>query len=343
MRMRRNIFDLFLCGLAAALLLLPGVALAQNGDNPGLTPSTGTGNIGTSTQQAPVGPANGVANTGGLTHEEQAAPGSAVKERGGLTFLPELKPTDGSTTAPVRPKLPPQAGAVTLDRAVAVINGEVILASDVREQQHFAVFEPVGVPKGEFTPLEAMQQIVNRTLLLEQMSEQQLAQPPSDEDVNKQIAELRRHIPGCNQCESDEGWRSFLTAHGYSEKEFHRRWKERMQILNFIGVRFRMGIRIAKPEIEKYYRETLVPQFNARKLPPPPLANVSSRIEEVLLEQHVNVLLTDYLRSLKDAGSVQILDPAYNQLGTQGGSAGTTTTTASAPTTTPETPSGGDQ
>ena len=35
----------------------------------------------------------------------------------------------------------------------------------------------------------------------------------------------------------------------------------------------------------------------------------------MLLQQHVNVLLTDYLRSLKDAGNVQILEPAYNQLG----------------------------
>ena len=44
--------------------------------------------------------------------------------------------------------------------------------------------------------------------------------------------------------------------------------------------------------------------LQARKLKPPPLAQVSDRIEEVLLEQHVNVLLEDYLRSLKDAGSV---------------------------------------
>jgi hypothetical protein len=35
----------------------------------------------------------------------------------------------------------------------------------------------------------------------------------------------------------------------------------------------------------------------------------------VLLQQHVNALLNDYLRSLKDAGSVQILDPQYNSLG----------------------------
>ena len=42
----------------------------------------------------------------------------------------------------------------------------------------------------------------------------------------------------------------------------------------------------------------------------PPLDSVSSRIEEILLQQHVNVLLQDWLKSLRDQGNVIILDPA---------------------------------
>jgi hypothetical protein len=204
-----------------------------------------------------------------------------------------------------------------LDSAVAVINGEVILASDVREEQRFAVFEPYSVPGGEFTPMQAMQHIVNRTLLLDQMEEQELAPPPSDKEVDEQIADLRKHIPACGQsCETEEGWRRFLAARGFTEAYLHTRWKERMRILDFVGVRFRTGIRITKPEIETYYKERLVPAFESRKLKAPPLAQVSDRIDDVLLQQHVNVLLNDYLQSLKDAGSVQILDPQYNSLGT---------------------------
>jgi peptidyl-prolyl cis-trans isomerase SurA len=245
---------------------------------------------------------------------------------GGLTFLPELKPTDGVVNLAVQKggdaQIAGDASAMRekpmlLDRAVAVINGEVILASDVREQQRFAVFEPFSVPGGEFTPMQAMQQIVNRTLLLEQMEEQQLAPPPTDSEVDEQIADLRKHIPACHEqsCETDAGWQRFLAARGFTEAYLHARWKERMQILDFVGVRFRTGIRITKPEIESYYKEKLVPAFQARKLEPPPLAQVSERIDDVLLQQHVNVLLNDYLRSLKDAGNVQILDPQYNSLG----------------------------
>jgi hypothetical protein len=247
-------------------------------------------------------------------------------DTGGLTYLPELKPTDGVVNLPAQPsgdtQIASEAGAIhekptLLDRAVAVINGQVILASDVRERQRFAVFEPLSAPAGEFTPLQAMQQIVNRTLLLDQMHDQELLPAPSDAKVDEQIAYLRQHIPACagQSCETEEGWRRFLAARGFTEAELHTRWKERMRILDFVGVRFRTGIRITKPEIETYYKQQLVPEFEASKLKPPPLAQVSERIEEVLLQQHVNVLLEDYLRSLKDAGSVLILDPQYNSLG----------------------------
>jgi hypothetical protein len=258
--------------------------------------------------------------------EKNPEQNTLAPENGGLTFLPELKPTDGvvnlvqGNTGDAQ--IAEAASAMhekpmLLDRAVAVINGDVILASDVREQQRFAVFEPLSAPNGEFTPLEAMQQIVNRTLLLDQMEQQQLTPLPTDGEVDEQIAYLRQHLPACagQACETEAGWQRLLAAHGFTEADLHARWKERMQILDFIGVRFRTGIRITKPEIESYYKEKLVPEFQTRKLTPPPLAQVSDRIDEVLLQQHVNVLLNDYLRSLKDAGSVQILDPQYNSLG----------------------------
>jgi hypothetical protein len=284
---------------------------------------------GSSAQQGPATPTTGPDKSGPMRlKEQQTAPkkNKLAPKNGDLTFLPELKPTDGVVNLAAEKsgdaEISSDAAAMhekpmLLDRAVAVINGEMILASDVREQQRFAVFEPYSVPGGEFTPMEAMQQIVNRTLLLDQMEEQRLTAPPSDREVDEQIADLRKHIPACagQSCETEEGWRRFLAARGFTEPAFHARWKERMQILDFVGVRFRTGIRITKPEIETYYKQKLVPEFESRKLKPPPLAQVSDRIEEVLLQQHVNVLLGDYLRSLKDAGSVQILDPQYNSLG----------------------------
>ena len=307
----------------------PAAGTAAPTTGPQNAGSTASQMPGSSAQQGPVTTTTG-ADKSGPAHLEQkpSTPGKnkLAPDDGGLTFLPELKPTDGVVNLAAQKSGDAQIAGdasptgekpMLLDRAVAVINGEVILASDVREQQRFAVFEPLSAPRGEFTAMEAMQQIVNRTLLLDQMQEQALAPPPPDSKVDEQLAYLREHLPACagQSCETEAGWQRFLAAHGFTEAELHTHWKERMQILDFVGVRFRTGIRITKPEIETYYKETLVPEFETRKLKPPPLAQVSDRIEEVLLQQHVNVLLNDYLRSLKDAGNVQILDPQYNSLG----------------------------
>ncbi len=245
----------------------------------------------------------------------------------GIIILPELRQGMGQLTLP---KLGDGTAAVDaeasqdhapaelLDRVVAVINGDVILESDVREEQRFAIFEPYSVPGGRFTPLEAMQHLVSRTLILQQMTNQQIAPPPSDEAVEKELDDLRRHIPNCVQyaCQTDAGWRRFLAAQGFTEAEIDARWKQRMQILKFVELRFRSGIRIAPSEIADYYNKRLVPAFERRNATPPPLAKVSARIDEVLLQQRVTALLNDWLKSLKDTGSVSILDPAYASVGT---------------------------
>jgi peptidyl-prolyl cis-trans isomerase SurA len=327
--------------VAAALLAMTLTATCASAQAPegGVVTTTPDHNAPVTVQQKPTVP------------EKKPEKKKVDPETSGLTFLPELKPTDGVVNLAEQTGGDAQvagdaaamhAKPMLLDRAVAVINGDVILASDVREQQRFAVFEPLSVPGGEFTPMEAMQQIMNRTLLLDQMEEQQLAPPPTDSEVDEQIAELRKHIPACagQSCETEDGWRRFLGARGFTEESLHARWKERMQILDFVGMRFRTGIRITKPEIETYYKEKLVPEFQARNLTPPPLAQVSSRIDDVLLQQHVNVLLNDYLRSLKDAGNVQILDPQYNSLGNAPSS---NTNAGGADFTGPSRNSGGEQ
>jgi hypothetical protein len=56
----------------------------------------------------------------------------------------------------------------------------------------------------------------------------------------------------------------------------------------------------------------------------PPLEQVSPRIEEILLQQHVNVLFDEWLTNLRKQGDIEILDPSLEtsqvQSGVEGGS-----------------------
>lgn len=207
------------------------------------------------------------------------------------------------------------AQPVVLDRVIAIINGDVLLQSDVQEEQRFAALEPFSVSPGTDTPQRAARRLANRTLILQQMKAQEQLGIVTDEQVQQALTDLRNHLPKCRQyhCATPEGWKAFLAANDLTEEEVVAHWRQRLSILRFIDLRFRSGIRIPNEEIEAYYKKSILPVYERQNEKPPPLSEISSRIQEVLLQQQVNGLLRDWLKSLRDEGSVQILDPAYGE------------------------------
>ncbi len=105
------------------------------------------------------------------------------------------------------------------------------------------------------------------------------------------------------------GWKAFLTHHELTPAQVENYMRLRIEILSFIELRFRQGIRITPEEIETYYTGTLLPQYPAGEKPPP-LQQVSSRIEEILLQQRVNALFDNWLSNLRKQGQIEVLDPA---------------------------------
>jgi peptidyl-prolyl cis-trans isomerase SurA len=226
-----------------------------------------------------------------------------------------------ASPAEIIPSAPVPKGAVVLDHVVAVINGGVILQSDVDEEMAYAVLQPLTTDPARNTPQRALQRLIDRDLILQQMVTAQTVTPPTPEQVQQRVTELRSVIPECTMhyhCETEAGWQAFVTAKGFTKKEVDAYWSQRMLILSFIQSRFGSGVRITPAEISEYYSKTLVPQFDARKVKAPALASVSSRIEEILLQRRVSSLLLEWLQSLKSEGSVSILDPAYGRVGTTG-------------------------
>lgn len=205
---------------------------------------------------------------------------------------------------------------VVLDRVIALVNGDVLLESDVRAEMRVAALQPISVPPGNNTEVNAAQRLIRRALILQQMKAQQVINYSiSDDEVKKSLAELRTQIPVCRQigCSTEEGWKNFLKSNGLTEQEVEDRWRQRLEILKFINVRFAAGIRTSRQDIQKYYQATVVPAFEKMKEKPPTLQSISPRIQEILLQQQVNSMLRDWLQSLRDQGTVQILDPRFGE------------------------------
>jgi peptidyl-prolyl cis-trans isomerase SurA len=203
-----------------------------------------------------------------------------------------------------------QQQSVVLDRIVAVVNQDLILESDVDEERRFEEIQPYRDSRRAFSREMAVARLVDRALILQQ-ADLEASTSVSDEELDAQLARVKKDIPECKQyhCETEDGWKKFLGDHGFTEEEFRERWRKRMELLKFIEVRFRNGIAISEDQIKTYYEKTMLPEYAKRNVAAPPLSAISKRIEEVLLQQEVGALLVDWLKSLRAQGSVRMMTP----------------------------------
>jgi peptidyl-prolyl cis-trans isomerase SurA len=239
-----------------------------------------------------------------------------------------------STPATVAAQQPEPSSPVVLDRAVAVVNKQVILSSDLDDEVRLSVLEPDR--GGELTPQQALEQLISRTLIEQQIREQDFQTvEPTAEVVDARVAELRKQLPACvhENCASDEGWEKFLAANGLTSARVQSYLRYRLEILSFIEQRFSQGIQITQQQIETYYHDTLLPQYQSGEAVPP-LDQVSSRIQEILLQQQVNVLFDTWLTNLRQQGDVEVLNPALAPAPESAAGASTATPDAAAPSTT---------
>jgi hypothetical protein len=220
--------------------------------------------------------------------------------------------SQAAATTIVPPKLPSMPGAKgeEVDRVVAIVNGALILDSDVDRERRFSALLPYGEASGPYNRDEAIERLINRDLIL-----QQTALQPGDEVTVQAAAadldSLRKSIPNCEQyhCETQEGWEKFLASQGFTAESLTALWQQRMEVLAFIELRFRMGIRITPAEIQEYYTKTMLPAYAKQHAKAPPVSAISDRIQQVLLQQRVSKLLDDWLSSLRAQGNVVVLHP----------------------------------
>ncbi len=225
---------------------------------------------------------------------------------------PSIAGSDAMPTAVHQPSLSrmPLAPGTEIDRVDAIVNSDLILDSDVDQERRLAALLPYGEAGGTYSRDAAIQRLINRDLILQQIQLQPEAEITAAAAA-KDLDSLRKDISACKefQCETTAGWDRFLASEGFTPASVTRLWQQRMEVLAFIEQRFRMGIKISPQQIKNYYDHELRQQFAAQHATPPPLASISNRIQEVLLQQQVSGLLDDWLNSLRAQGRVVVLHP----------------------------------
>ena len=203
-----------------------------------------------------------------------------------------------------------------LDRVVAVVNGHPILASEWDEAVRYECFLNQRAA-GEMTAPErqaALQRLVDQRLMEAEMKLEG-SRPASEEEIEKKIADVRQQIlrnrnpassKASNGAEEDREWQAALAQYGFTQAEVEEHMAHDLDLLRFVDRRFRPTIQIEPSDIERYYRETLMPQLLKAGAPDPPLADVSAQISELLTQRALDEQLNRWLQTLRQEGKIQM-------------------------------------
>ena len=204
----------------------------------------------------------------------------------------------------------------TIDRILVVVNDEIILQSDLDAAVRYEALlsdRPLEQVSAQGRH-DTLTRLVDQTLIVQQMRQADI-QPPSPEELAVEVDKARRQLlAGAD----DRTWALALKSYGLTQDEFAYRAGIQFEITRFIDLRFRPMVRVDRATVEEYYKETFLPQWRAKESKPaPPLAQVESTIEAILVEQQIDQLLVAWLATLRNQGDIR-LHPAVEERGQQG-------------------------
>jgi len=212
-----------------------------------------------------------------------------------------------------------QAGEV-IDRIVAVVNGHVILQSQLEDALCFEALTGARPLQslGEEDRRSALSRLVDQELLREQAQTGDLPQP-APEQVQKRIQEIRAAHP---EAATDSGWQATLAGYGLNEKQLESRVAFELAVLREVDLHLRPSVQIDNERIESYYRDVFVPSLRKAGAPEAPLPEVAARIREILVQEKIGELFDSWLQSLRKESKVRTLLPPDDQSASRGSSPG---------------------
>jgi peptidyl-prolyl cis-trans isomerase SurA len=199
------------------------------------------------------------------------------------------------------------APAQVVDRMVAVVNKRVILESEL-DQAARVEFLLAGKPISTLTEADkaaVLDRLIERALL-----DQQIVNPamldPTPEELSAKLKELRNEITASN----DAQWKALLATYGLTQDDVEEQLASQVRILRFVDLRFRGLVRVEKTDVEAYYQQKFLPEMRKRNAEEPALAEVSGKIEQILVEQRIGSLLNDWLKALRAQAHIEKMLPA---------------------------------
>lgn len=184
-----------------------------------------------------------------------------------------------------------------VDRIVAVVNEEAILASDLDRLIGLGLVERQPGESDRDLRRRVLDELIEQRIRLQEVERFGLAQVPVRQ-IDEQVAEIRGRFP------DEEAFERRLDELGLDREGVRHVVAQQLAVLTYVEERLGARVFVGLEEIRAYYTQRLVPELEAAGLPVPPLEEVREQIRRVLREELLNLEIERWTRELRAQADV---------------------------------------
>ncbi len=185
-----------------------------------------------------------------------------------------------------------------LDRVVAVVDEDPILASDIDRVIGLGLVEPKAGESGDLLRRRVLDQLIEQRLRSHEIDRTGFIQVPVEE-IQLQIGEIRARFP------DEASFAHQLSELGMTRAALEQLVARQIAVLVYIDERLGPRVFVSLDDIRNYYASTLKVVAEKRGEKAPPLEDVREEIRAVLHEQRLNDELDRWSEELRRNADVE--------------------------------------
>ena len=187
-----------------------------------------------------------------------------------------------------------------VDRIVVRIEDDILTLSDVQELGRFQQLTN-GAEKQSQPPneQELIEMLIDQWIVNTEATAARFPQP-TKEEVQAEVNRL------AGQFGSAEAYHARLRELGLTEASVQRHVARQIYFSRYLDYKLRSLARVEDAQVEKYYREELLPEMKKRGQEAPALDNVDGQIRELLMQREISARAAKWLEETRTRLRIEI-------------------------------------
>jgi parvulin-like peptidyl-prolyl isomerase len=183
----------------------------------------------------------------------------------------------------------------TVDRILALVNGQVITLTDVRVARAFGLYE-----KGQTSTDDAIEQV------LQKLIDQKLVIQVTREEASVDRKEMDAFLNQISEEMGHDKFREELDRFGLQRNDLGPYAYERILFKRILSSRFDHAVLVTLEEIQNFYKTRYLPDQRDKGIEPQSMLDIFDDIEALLRKEKSEKQIEEWLQNLREKADIQI-------------------------------------